>query len=408
MIPVLILGAVFFLITIRRIGNLKLEIWQIMSIGAIADIIFAGIGLKKAIYMVDWNIIIFLLCMFSVGVLLEISGYLNSFYSKIFSSINIEKDMYLLAFVSAFLSALLMNDTMAIIMVPVIIYLSKKYSISIKPFIMILAFSVTLGSVFSPIGNPQNLIIAISGKINEPFLSFVKLLFIPAIINIFVVYIIIKFRYRKEISKAFAVKKTFIPSRKGYLYSLSKLTLALLFGMIVLRIYMSLNGKSIPLVTIAIISSLPVFILSFNQIKILKMVDWKTLIFFASMFIVTGSAWETGYIQKLIKEGSILNIKYIFIISIIASQFISNVPLVALIVPIIISQGGGEKELLALASSSTIAGNLTILGAASNVIIIQNLESRKAESISSLEFFILGLFVTIINALIFYLFITKI
>lgn len=405
MIPVIVLIAVFILITVRRIGRFKMEIWQIMLAGAVIDILFTDLTFTGAIKIIDWNIIIFLFCMFSLGALLEISGYLNSLYNKIFYSENIEKNMYMLALTSAFLSAAIMNDTVAVIMIPAIIHLSKKYSISVKPFAMIVAFSVTVGSVFSPIGNPQNLLIALSGKFKEPFLSFIRYLFIPSVINILIVYFAVRLKYSKEIKKNLEVKRTFIKIKKGYLYFLSKFSIALLFSMIIIKIYMTAHGKNISLITVVAVSSFPALFLSFNQFSIFKMIDWKTLIFFASMFIVTGSAWESGYIQTLIKNENILNLKYIFIISIIASQFISNVPLVALLSPLILSAGGTEKEMIALACSSTIAGNLTILGAASNVIIMQNLESRKAESVSPLEFFILGIPVTLINAVIYYLFI---
>ena len=66
----------------------------------------------------------------------------------------------------------------------------------------------------------------------------------------------------------------------------------------------------------------------------------------------------------------------ILLTSIVTSQFISNVPFVALFQPMIMQTGGTTAQLMALAAGSTIAGNLTILGAASNVIIIQN--CRKA------------------------------
>jgi len=92
------------------------------------------------------------------------------------------------------------------------------------------------------------------------------------------------------------------------------------------------------------------------------------------------------------------NIVVITIASVFVSQLISNVPMVALFLPIIISAGSGARELMSLAAGSTIAGNLFILGAASNIIIIQHAEKENnGESINFIEFAKVGIPLTIIN-----------
>ena len=88
-------------------------------------------------------------------------------------------------------------------------------------------------------------------------------------------------------------------------------------------------------------------------------------------------------------------------VSIILSQFISNVPLVALYMPMLGHAGGATNEMMALAAGSTIAGNLSILGAASNVIIIHNAEKKAGQTITFFEFLRIGIPMTIINALVY-------
>ena len=94
----------------------------------------------------------------------------------------------------------------------------------------------------------------------------------------------------------------------------------------------------------------------------------------------------------------------ILTVSVILSQFISNVPLVALYLPVLQNLGATTKELMALAAGSTIAGNLSILGAASNVIIIQNAEKKGGETITFREFVKIGVPVTAVNVLVYWLF----
>ena len=93
-------------------------------------------------------------------------------------------------------------------------------------------------------------------------------------------------------------------------------------------------------------------------------------------------------------------------VSIVFSQFISNVPLVALYLPVLMKLGVTSTGLMALAAGSTIAGNLSILGAASNVIIIQNAEQKFGETLTFLEFVKIGVPLTVVNTAIYWLFFT--
>lgn len=122
--------------------------------------------------------------------------------------------------------------------------------------------------------------------------------------------------------------------------------------------------------------------------------------------ILLESVWEAGFFQSvlnLLKIDITTNIM-ILVVSIVLSQLISNVPLVALYLPLLMNAHYTDNGLLALAAGSTIAGNFFILGAASNVIIIQNAEKRSNETITFLEFARVGIPLTIANALIYWLF----
>ena len=154
---------------------------------------------------------------------------------------------------------------------------------------------------------------------------------------------------------------------------------------------------------IAIISASPV-LLSKKRVEILKNIDWSTLVFFVSMFVLMQSVWISGTCQELLARLSpeLGSVSMILALSIGLSQLISNVPFVALYLPAMgstVSQG----QLMALAAGSTIAGNLLILGAASNVIIIQNAE-KEGKTISFVEFSRIGILITILDAIIYFIF----
>ena len=127
--------------------------------------------------------------------------------------------------------------------------------------------------------------------------------------------------------------------------------------------------------------------------------------FFASMFIMMESVWKTGFFQSMIYSISldVKSVPMIFLVGVGLSQLISNVPLASLYLPILMHAGAGAKELVSLAAASTIGGNLFILGAASNVIIIQNAE-RKNETVTFFEFAKVGIPLTAINIFVYWLF----
>ena len=126
------------------------------------------------------------------------------------------------------------------------------------------------------------------------------------------------------------------------------------------------------------------------------------------MFILMQSVWDSGFFQSIISSTR-LNLTsrgMILTVSVLLSQLISNVPLVALYLPMLMQLGVSTKELVALAAGSTIAGNLTILGAASNVIIIQNAEDKTGDTLTFVEFIKIGIPLTIVNLIVYWLFLS--
>ncbi|MDD1762969.1 MAG: anion transporter, partial [Methanothrix sp.] len=163
------------------------------------------------------------------------------------------------------------------------------------------------------------------------------------------------------------------------------------------------SGSFMSLPLIAICGAAPVILFSKDRVAIVRNIDWATLVFFAAMFVLMESVWQTGFFQSFMETGTVTSVPVILGVSIVVSQFISNVPFVALFQPLIAGAGGTTAQVLALAAGSTIAGNLTILGAASNVIIIQNAE-KHGETITFFTFAKAGIPLTVLQAAIYGLF----
>lgn len=157
---------------------------------------------------------------------------------------------------------------------------------------------------------------------------------------------------------------------------------------------------------IALIAALPIIVFVPKRPGMLRRIDWYTLIFFASMFVLMQSVWDSGVFQSALEAAhlNITSIEVIFTTSVLFSQLLSNVPLVALYLPVLMQIGTSTKGMMALAAGCTIAGNLTILGAASNVIIIQNSEKIGGATLSFWEFSRIGAPLTVLNVIVYWLF----
>lgn len=404
-IPAIALAAVLVLIAVRQVGGIKLQIWQIMSMGALAVVLTGSISPVDALLAINLDVMIFLAGMFIIGVAMHESGYLLHLSYRLFRRAkSLDQLLLLILFGTGILSALLMNDTLAIIGTPVVLYFSRMHSISPKLLLLSLAFAVTTGSAMSPIGNPQNLLIAINGDFANPFLSFLSYLFLPTIINLFLAYLLLRIFYRRQFcSMPLSHHQEPLSDRK--LALISKISFALLIILVLLKMASVLLGfgGQFKLIYIALMSALPILVFSERRVEIVKKVDWQTLVFFASMFVLMESVWASGLSQSLLADTgmNLKSIPSILALSVLLSQLISNVPFVALYQPLL--AGASVKDLMALAAGSTIAGNMFILGAASNVIIIQNAE-RSGETLTFLEFAKIGIPLTAVNVLVYWLF----
>jgi Na+/H+ antiporter NhaD/arsenite permease-like protein len=408
MVSIIVLLVVFVLIAVRQIGRFRLQIWQAMLLGALVVLLAGQISPANALQAINLDVILFLFGMFVVGQALEESGYLSHLSSRLFGRAKtVDSLLLLILFGTGLLSAFLMNDTLAIIGTPVMLQIARKTGIRPKLLLLSLAFSVTIGSVMSPIGNPQNLLVAINGNIPSPFITFLHYLAVPTLISLFVTYLMLKLFYRGQLKNE-PLNYSADPIVDPALARLSKASLIIIIVLVLAKITTSLLGLGIDfrLTYIALAAALPIILLSPRRLEIVRRIDWTTLIFFAAMFVLMQSVWDSGYCQNIIADLhlNLQSVGVIMAVSVVLSQLISNVPLVALYLPVLSHLGAATKEMMALAAGSTIAGNFSILGAASNVIIIQNAEKKAGETLTFWEFVRIGIPLTAVNTLVYWLF----
>lgn len=415
------------------------------------------ISLESALKSINLQIIGFLFGMFSITTALEKSGVILRMIGFTLGKIRKKTDnmIIIIVFLSGILSAFIVNDTAAILLVPFAISICNQ--LKIKPSIVLIsiAIGINVGSIMTPIGSPQNLLIASQSEIPHPFISFVSLLGPPTIINLLLSGLILQYYYKKEliasqqqqqqqltdqlpienhhINKVYMVANSLSENdRTGKLFSnrLGKIStgvfLCTLGAIILSEIGNMFTGVYIDIGIISLVGALVLYIVSGDRISILKGVNYSVIVFFICMFIFTAGLWTSGLIPGLMnyfpsfrledisnnntQEGmayALYNNAIISTASIVVSQILSNVPFVATYIPFMIQNGFDEShifEWMMLAAASTIAGNLTIIGAASTIIIMQTAESKGMKVFTFFEFFKIGSLLTVVNVAIYYLF----
>jgi Na+/H+ antiporter NhaD/arsenite permease-like protein len=409
---------IYLLIALRNLRWFKIPIWTIMLAGAVAMIFSGVMPLQAAYASINLDVIFFLLGMFSIVAAMDLSGLLEYLTARMVRlSKTPERALALVLFGMGLVSAFLVNDTLALTATPIMLGLSKQMRMRPSVLLITLALGVTIGSVMTPVGNPQNLLIALSSGIPNPMLDFLYYLVPPTIVGLIVTFLILRFYYRKDLADSSASLETIQlpPVRDGRLARLSAWAAGIVvagFFLVGISQLFGVQGN-LNLGTVSLLGAAIVYLLSGRRREILASVDWGIIVFFLSLFIVVQGFWDSNALQALLlylpalsTSDIVVSLGVIILISLIFSQLLSNVPFVAVYIKVMQAAGftgNNVKAWVALAGASTLAGGLSLLGAASNVIILEAAES-KGSGFSSLEFSKIGLLVTIPNILILYLF----
>jgi Na+/H+ antiporter NhaD/arsenite permease-like protein len=406
-LSVFVLLGVLALIAARKVGRIRVAIWQAMVAGAVVVLAFGRITPAAALAAIDVEVMLFLFGMFVLGEALVESGYLYAVAYRWLSRVRTTDSLVLAVVIASGLaSAVLMNDTLAIIATPLVLRLAMEHRVTARLLLLALAFGITTGSAMSPIGNPQNLLIAVRGPIEAPFVDFLQLLAVPTLINLLLCYLVLRILYRDEFHRIPLVHSP-VAETDPALARLARTGLWLIVAGIALRVALPAAGSplQLPLSLVALLGAAPVVLFSPRRLCVLRAIDWSTLAFFAAMFVLMASVWNSGMLQHwlAVPGWNLVDTPVVLGTGVLLSQLISNVPLVALYLPVLQAHAAPPETLLALAAGSTIAGNLLILGAASNVIIVQRAE-RRGSTLHFLDFARAGIPLTLLQTIVYWLF----
>lgn len=389
-----IFAVVYTFIVLRNLRWLRIPVWTIMMAGAVGVLLLSPISLQEAYQAVNLDVIFFLLGMFSLVAAMDVSGLLEYLTVRMLVvARSPQRAFAIVLFGMAALSAFLVNDTLALVATPIMLGLSKQMRVRPSVLLITLATGVTIGSALTPIGNPQNLLIALSSGIPNPLFDFLYYLFPATMVSLLVAYVVLRMYFRRDLAAASLEGFHAIPEeaiRDAKLAKLSAAAAAItvfgFFAVSVARFFFPAGNFNLG--TVSLVGATIVFVGSQRRREIIRAVDWGIVIFFISLFIVMEAFWRSNALQQLMTYLPPLNsadsrgsVGAILVSSLFLSQLLSNVPFVAVYIRVMQAAGFTGQDVrawVALAGASTFAGSLTLLGAASNVIILEEAESRGA------------------------------
>ncbi len=398
---------------ILRTRRPHIPVWTFMAFTSFLAVITGLTSIDRLGEAINVEVVLFLVGMFSIVGVAESSGLLDALSLLVISRFrSVHVTLIGISLIFGFLAAVATNDTVAIIGPPVVISLSKVLNVDPKPLLLLLAFSITVGSTTTPIGNPQNMLVAVESGLKAPFISFLYFLLIPTVINLVLIALIVGRLYSipDKCVDILVIPQERIRNPRDALIS----SLALASTILALIVNDILAVLGLPHVEhrgfIPFVIAAAMFITVSNPRELIGRVDWGTILFFITMFITMDGVWRSGLVIDLLSLAlpsvvhGLTGFMVITFLSLTLSQLLSNVPYVKLFTEYMkhIGYGAGdEKEWITLAMSSTIAGNLTLLGAASNIIILERLESQYGRTIAFTEFLRVGFIVTIVNVIVY-------
>lgn len=153
----------------------------------------------------------------------------------------------------------------------------------------------------------------------------------------------------------------------------------LLSGLAVLALFLGLLIVGVSPQWAAISCAALLLVLASNRPRrALQQVDWTLLLLFSGLFIVMRGLEATSWLDRLVSwagpwlsAAGILGLIALVGLTVVVSNLVSNVPAVLLLAPILVRAGAGSEGWLTVAMASTLAGNLTIIGSAANLIVLE-------------------------------------
>jgi Na+/H+ antiporter NhaD/arsenite permease-like protein len=363
---VLVVFLVVYLgMVLGRLPGLAIDRTGVALLGAIALVAARRVSPLEAWSAIDVPTVALLFGLMVVSAQLRLGGFYSEVARRLASTP--AAPSRLLAGVigsAAALSAALANDVVCLAMTPVLAVGCLGRGLRPEPFLLALACAANVGSAATLIGNPQNMLIG--QRLGLSFSGYLADGLVPSAAGCVVIWLVVRMVYRGrwqcepvELEVAAPVLNRW-QTAKG---------LAVVAAIVLVFLLAPVPRE------VAALAAAGLLLLSrrMSSRDVIGLVDWHLLVLFLGLFIVQHAVESTGVMAGWLAAAASAGVDlgrpaWLFLLAAVLSNLVSNVPAVMLLLPAATHPDAGAV----LALSSTLAGNLVLVGSIANLIVVEH------------------------------------
>ncbi|MBN9118103.1 MAG: anion transporter [Planctomycetes bacterium] len=376
-------GLTYLGLALGRVPFLRTDRAGVALVGAAGVLACGLLSFEDAVKAIDFATLALLLGMMIVVAFLRRAGFFARLAGFALGRVKSPKALLAVTMLlSGVLSAILVNDVVCLALTPLVLHLTRRLGLDPRPHLVGLAVASNLGSAATLTGNPQNMIIG--GLSGISYLRFAAKLAPPALIGLVIGYVITLVAYRTALKPNNSTHPAPKPNGTTDCVPDGRRHTALLVKSLVVTVAaVALFFAGLPMAVVALGAAAVLLLDRVNPAKVYAHIDWSLLLMFAGLFVVV-RAFEFHVLAVSGVDGWAARADPVWALSglsAVLSNVVSNVPAVLLFKPVVgaMPEAVRETAWLALALSSTFAGNLTVLGSVANLIVV---EQAKKEGVT--------------------------
>ncbi len=371
-VAVLVFGATYFVVAIGKLPGFQLDRAGAALLGASVMVGAGVLSLEDAYRAIDLDTITLLLGMMIVVANLRLSGFFRLVSDFVVT--RARHPLLLLAaivMVSGMFSAFLVNDTICLVMAPLVLDLVRRFGRDPVPYLLAIPMASNVGSVATITGNPQNMMIGSFSHIS--YGAFAGALWPVALAGIISTIVFIALVHRREFLTRTPLPKIRAPQTRYHGPLILK-------AVVVTAAMMVLFFAGQPVAKVAIVGG--AFLLLTRKVKsdkVYREIDWPLLLMFVGLFIGVAGLEKVAITPHLIAAVGRFDLgapTTLSMITAVLSNIVSNVPAVLVLKPFVTSSTNPQKAWLVVAMASTLAGNFTLVGSVANLIVAQKAKAQ--------------------------------
>lgn len=377
-----IVAVAVFLIVILLIITERVHRTAAAMAGAMVLILTGVMSADKALSYIDFNTIGVLVGMMIFVAIVRRSGMFEYIAVRAAKAVHGDPWKIMVAFtlITAVLSAILDNVTTVLLVGPMSIAIARMLKIDPVPFLMGQILASNVGGTATLIGDPPNVMIGSAAHLS--FMDFLENTGFAVLFILVVLILLMKIVYEKKIELGTvdtgAIEKL-DPSKSITNRALMKKGIIVLICVIVG--FMFHDKLGIESSVIALTAAAVMLIIGREDVnEAIQDVEWTTILFFMSLFVVVGGLTETGIIKELASKiidatngHPMVTMLVLLWASALLSSILDNIPFVATLIPLILAMQADGMDVTsfwwAISLGACLGGNGTMIGASANVVL---------------------------------------